>query len=285
MHEVLMWKWQIWIYLWAAGVAGGSYFMAYLINVFTGFKEEKLLRYATCMGIPFGLLGTVMLLLDLGKIRRFWHLLVRFYYRSPMSIGSWVLILWVLCGFFLMYLWGHEKGSEAVPPTLKSKKSSGLKKFAEGTNFILSLILIAYTGVLLSSTSLPVWKSYFLPALFVISACSTGFAGILIILVLKGERISHAMGQTSILLSLLEALVLVLFLLHVPSHVVVHGTLRFAFWGGVVVIALFLPIWFKLWNLGMPKENRVILLMAAWWILIGGIILRAVIVIGGQVVL
>ena len=281
MHNELLWKWQIWLYLWAAGVAGGGYFIAYLINIFTGFKEEKLVRYATYIGVPFVIFGTSMLLIDLGKVERFWHLMVRFYYHSPMSVGTWVLTFWILCGLFLICLWSYEQ--KLHPIFSFFKRFYNLKNILEGINFILSPILIAYTGVLLSCSSLPVWKSYFLPPLFVISACSTGLAGILVVLVLRNEDISHVMGQTSVLLSMFEAITLVLFLLTVPSYIIVKGALSFAFWGGVVVVALFIPLWLKLWNLGQVRENHTILMVAAWWILIGGIILRAIIVIGGQV--
>ncbi len=277
MHKELLWKWQIWLYLWAAGVAGGGFFIAYLINLFTGFKEKKLLQYATYVGVPFGFLGVLMLLFDLGKIERFWHLMVHFSFLSPMSIGSWILTAWILCGLFLLVAWRHERNPE------RARSRYRWTRLAEGLTFSLSLLLIAYTGVLLNSTSLPMWRSYFLPALFVVSACSTGFAGILIILVLKREAISHAMGQTSVLLSTLEAVALVLFLINVPSHIIIKGALSLAFWGGIVIFALFAPLWLKLWNLGQPKENPAMLFIAAWWILIGGIILRAVIVIGGQV--
>jgi formate-dependent nitrite reductase membrane component NrfD len=283
MNNELLWKWQIWLYLWAAGVAGGGYFIAYLINIFTGFKEERLVKYSTYIGVPFVAFGTFMLLIDLGKVERFWHLMVRFYYHSPMSIGTWVLTLWILCGIFLICLWNYKYFIGIIPFIKIFKRFEHLKTLAEGVNFILSPILIAYTGVLLSCTSLPVWKSYFLPPLFVISACSTGLAGILFALILKKEEISHVMGQTSVLLSMFEAITLVLFLLSVPSYIIVKGALSFAFWGGVVVVALFIPLWLKLWNLGQVKENATLLMVAAWWILIGGIILRAIIVIGGQV--
>ena len=281
MHEELLWKWQIWLYLWAAGVAGGGYFIAYLINIFSGFKEENLVKYSTYIGVPFVIFGTAMLLLDLGKMERFWHLMVRFYYHSPMSIGTWILTLWIICGIFLILLWWYEQGK--YPYLSFFRKFYNLKNFIEGVNFILSPILIAYTGVLLSCTSVPMWKSYFLPPLFVISACSTGLAGILLILIIKNEEISHVMGQTSVLLSMFEAITLVLYLLSVPSYVIVKGALSFAFWGGVVIVALFIPLWLKLWNLGQVKENTTILMVAVWWILIGGIILRAIVVIGGQV--
>lgn len=285
MHEELLWKWQIWLYLWAAGVAGGGYFIAYLINIFTGFKENRLVKYATYIGVPFVAFGTIMLLIDLGKVERFWHLMVRFYFHSPMSVGTWVLTFWVLCGIFLICLWSYEYFGKKLPFYSIIVKFFHLKNIIEGINFILSPILIAYTGVLLSCTSLPVWKSYFLPPLFVVSACSTGLAGILVMLVIRNEDISHVMGQTSVLLSMFEAILLVLFLLSVPSYIIVKGALSFAFWGGVVVVALFIPLWLKLWNLGQVRENHTILMVAAWWILIGGIILRAIIVIGGQVAL
>ena len=280
MHNELLWKWQIWLYLWAAGVAGGGYFIAYLINIFTGFTEEKLVKYATFVGVPFVGFGTLMLLIDLGKMERFWHLMLRFYFHSPMSIGTWVISLWIICAILLILIWLSETN---LPLFSWFSRFNNFKNILEGITFILSPILIAYTGVLLSCTSIPLWKSFLLPPLFVISASSTGLAAVILVMIVRGEEIHHVMGQTSVLLSMFEAFTLVLFLLSVPSHIIVKGALSFAFWGGVVVVALFIPLWLKLWNLGQEIESNRLLMIAAWWILLGGIILRAIIVIGGQV--
>ncbi len=280
MNNELLWKWQIWLYLWAAGVAGGGYFIAYLINIFTGFTEEKLVKYATFVGVPFVGFGTLMLLIDLGKMERFWHLMLRFYFHSPMSIGTWVISLWIICAILLILIWLSETN---LPLFSWFSRFNNFKNILEGITFILSPILIAYTGVLLSCTSIPLWKSFLLPPLFVISASSTGLAAVILVMIVRGEEIHHVMGQTSVLLSMFEAFTLVLFLLSVPSHIIVKGALSFAFWGGVVVVALFIPLWLKLWNLGQEVESNKLLMIAAWWILLGGIILRAIIVIGGQV--
>lgn len=280
MHNELLWKWQIWLYLWAAGVAGGGYFIASLINVFTGFTQEKLLKYSISIGLPFVIFGTLMLLIDLGRMERFWHLMVRFYFHSPMSIGTWVITFWIICGFLLILIWLSEMN---LPLFKWCSRFSNFKNLIGGIEFVLSPILIAYTGVLLSCTNIPLWKSYLLPPLFVISASSTGLAAILLVMIVRGEEIHHVMGQTSVLLSMFEAITLVLFLLSVPSHIIVKGALSFAFWGGVVVVALFIPLWLKLWNLGQERESDKLLMIAAWWILLGGVILRAIIVIGGQV--
>ncbi len=277
---MIIWKWQIWLYLWAAGVAGGSYFIATLINFYNRHKYENMVHYSIYIGVPFVAFGSLMLIIDLGKQERFWHLMTKFYFHSPMSVGSWVLTLWSLIGVLLILIWWSDYN---IPFVKWFSRLKAIKNLLKDINFILSPILIAYTGVLLSCTSNPLWKSYFLPPLFVVSASSTGLAAILLVMILRKEKISHVIGQTSVLLGMVEAIALLLYLLSVPSHIIVKGPLSFAFWGGVVVIALFVPLWLELWNLDKEKGYKKLLLTSAWWILIGGIILRAIIVIGGQV--
>ncbi|MBU0702414.1 MAG: polysulfide reductase NrfD [Chloroflexi bacterium] len=56
--------------------------------------------------------------------------------------------------------------------------------------FILSILLIAYTGVLLNSTSQPLWASTtLLPVLFVSSVIATGIAAVNLVGVLGVRRV------------------------------------------------------------------------------------------------
>ena len=83
--EAMIWGWPLWVYLWAAGVAGGGFFAAFLVNLFTGRKHKLLLQIATWVGVPLVLLGVLLLVFDLGNQFWAWHLFVRF---LPVSPGS-----------------------------------------------------------------------------------------------------------------------------------------------------------------------------------------------------
>jgi len=276
--EATLWEWPIWVYLWAAGVAGGGYFAAFLVNLFTGRKHKSLLQIATWIGVPLVGIGTILLIVDLGNQLWFWHLLVSFYPLSPMSIGTWLLTLWAICGVGLLVLWLAE--SEVVG-FVALRRLVPLTKILSWINFVLSPLLIAYTGVLLSNTNVSLWATVLLPTLFGGSAISTGLAATLLVSALMGKEIPHELGRAGAVLAVLEALALVGFLVTVPAGILISGPLNLWFWVGVVLIGLLVPFGLELWTL-KAKGTRLLALASTLCVLLGGFILRAVMVIGGQ---
>jgi len=293
--EAMVWEWPIFIDLWAAGVAGGGYFAAFLVDRFTGRKHKLLIQIATWVGVPMALLGVLLLVLDLGNLPWFWHLTVKFsppflvfYPLSPMSIGTWVLAFWSACGVGLIALWFAEMFEPAEQPTdVFARVASLLRPLVPATEilgwitFVLSVLLIAYTGVLLSNTRIALWATVFLPALFVTSAVFTGTAGIRLVLTLLGKDVPEEFGKASLILAALQVLALVGFLVIVPAGVLVSGPLSLWFWVGVVLIGLLVPFGLELGTL-KAKGTTPLVLASTLCALIGGLILRAVVVIGGQ---
>lgn len=277
--EAILWEWPIWVYLWAAGVAGGGYFAAFLVNLFTGYKHRIMLQIATWIGVPLVGLGTLLLIVDLGNQLWFWHLVVGFYPISPMSVGTWLLALWAICGVGLLVLWLAE--SEVVG-FVALRRLVPLTKILSWIAFVLSPLLIAYTGVLLSTTNIPLWATLVLPILFVISAVSTGLAATLLVSALMGKEIPHEFGRAGAILAVLEVLALVVFLVAVPAGVLITGSLSIWFWVGVVLIGLLVPFGLELWSL-RAKARGVLVLASTLCVLLGGLILRAAVVIGGQI--
>ena len=115
--EALVWEWPTFVDIWAAGVAGGGYFAAFLVDRFTGRKHKLLMQVATCIGVPLALLGVLLLVLDLGNQLRAWRLFARFLSVSPMSLGSWILLVWSITGVALIALWFAEVFEPAEQPT------------------------------------------------------------------------------------------------------------------------------------------------------------------------
>lgn len=284
--ETKMWGWPIWVYLWAAGVAGGGYFAAFLVNLFTDRKHKSLLQIATWIGVPLVGIGVLLLIADLGNQLYFWHLLVRFYPRSPMSIGTWLLTFWAICGVGLLALWLAESkvgmGESEVAGFVLFRRLVPLTGILSWINFVLSPLLIAYTGVLLSNTSQSLWATVLLPVLFVVSAISTGMAATLLVSVLMGKEIPHEFGRAGAILAVLEVLALVSFLVTVPAEVLISGPLSLWFWVGVVLMGLLVPFGLELGTL-KAKGTRLMVLASTLCVLLGGFILRAVVVIGGQI--
>ena len=276
--EAMVWEWPTFIDLWAAGVAGGGFFAAFLIDRFTGRKHKRLVQVATWVGVPLVLLGVLFLVSDLGNQLRFWHLMVRFRPLSPMSIGTWLLSLWAICGVGLIALWLAESG---VAGFVVLRPLVPLTEALGWINFVLSPLLTAYTGVLLSNTSHPLWATVLLPVLFVVSAIFTGIAALRFILALTGRDVPGTFGKASLVLSILMALALIGFLLTVPSAVLISGHLALWFWVGVVLIGLAAPFVLDLLAL-RAKGTTSLTLASTLCVLAGGLVLRALVVIGGQ---
>jgi formate-dependent nitrite reductase membrane component NrfD len=276
--HAMVWEWPIWLYLFAAGVAGGGFFAAFLVNLFTGWKHEDLLKIATWIGVPLVGLGTLLLIADLGNQLTFWHLVVRFLPLSAMSIGTWILILWAIGAVALLVLWLAESD---VPVFRILRGLVPLKKVLAWIIFLLSAILITYTGVLLSTTNRELWSTVLLPVLFVISAISTGLAATFLVAVLLKKEIPARLGQAAAVLEVYELVALIAFLIAVPAGVLITGPLSLWFWIGVIVIGMLVP--FVLELVTWRTSPAILVVTMAICVLIGGIILRAVVVVGGQI--
>jgi polysulfide reductase chain C len=337
----MTWEWQVAIDLWLAGLAGGAYFTAFLADRFSGGKHEEWVRIATYLGVPAALIGSLVLAMDLGEQFRAWHLFIglspsswqvvstygaaslrtwppflNLYPISPMSLGSWILLFWSLIGVALIALWFAKAFESVEEANFFGTVASALRPFLPALNvlkwiaFALSVLLITYTGVLLSATNKGLWANAFpLPALFVASASLTGIAAILIIMstaigpslrtlfgtageATTGEAVA-TLGKAGAVVILIEIVALALYLLWIgllsgPAGaqaigVLLSGSLAVPFWGGVVVLGLLIPLALEANVLRTRKEPPAIVLTAsALCVLLGGFILRMVVVIGGQ---
>jgi len=283
-----VWEWPIFIDLWAAGVAGGAYFAAFVIDRLTGRKHKLAVQIATWAGIPLVLVGVLLLVLDLGNQLWAWHLFVAFHPGSPMSLGSWILTIWCIASVGLVALWFVEMFEPGEQPSdLFAQVASWLRPLVPATEiltwivFVLSVLMITYTGVLLSSTRMPLWSTALLPALFVSSAIFTGTSLIRLILAVLGDDVAAELGKAILILAVVQAVALVAFLLTVPAGLLLAGPVSAWFWIGVVLIGLMAPLALELWAL-RSRVTRLLGPVSSLCVLVGGLALRAVLVIGGQ---
>jgi formate-dependent nitrite reductase membrane component NrfD len=314
----MTWEWPIAIDLLAAGLAGGAYFSGFLTDRISGGKHALLPKIAMFLGVPLVLLGSLLLVLDLGEQLRAWHLFTRFRPGSAMSMGSWILILYALIGIVMIALWWADSFD---PEKIKLTGLSGLAKVIRPARpalgvlswiaLVLAVVLMTYTGVLLSATNQALWASTFLlPVLFVVSAVFTGSA--LLLLVLKsglgrlldilfggeGETIPdetiNAMAKATAVVGVWNVVVLAAFLAWLAFGstaaaadsvgILTFGGLAFLFWVGVVIVGLLIPL--ALLYASVRGKEPVVgaILTSACLVLIGGFVLRLVIVLGGQMV-
>ena len=295
---MITWGGPIWLYLWLAGMAGGAYFAAFLADRFMGGTQKALLRLATYVGLPFAVIGVLLLIVDLGVPIRFWHLLTQFDLVSAMSIGTWILFVWVAAAVIMGILWNADRfiSIEGARPA-----------FALITNvlswiaFIFAALLMTYTGVLLASSNQPLWAgTVLLPCLFVASAVSTGVAAVLITAIVRRDQtISRGtiarLAEADAVVIVIEMAILIGFAIWLGVSamggaaeglkILTIGALAPAFWVGVVLLALLIPLGLELRNWGKEIRGRatwLAVVVPSVCVLLGGLTLRAVIVVGGQ---
>ena len=86
-------------YFFLGGLAAGLYFIAALIELVGTARDRAMAQgRRTICAFPLALVCGMLLIVDLGRPERFWHMLIQsetgrsmFKYWSPMSIGAWAL--------------------------------------------------------------------------------------------------------------------------------------------------------------------------------------------------
>jgi len=233
--------------------------------------------------------GGLLLTVDLMRPLRFWHMMIEsntyrpmLKYWSPMSIGSWALLIF---GFFtfVSFLGAlAEDGRIAWPALRKLRPPTVLGSVIATIGGIAGFYVAGYTGVLLAVTNRPIWSDTpLLGMLFIVSAASTSAA--LIMLLAHRYRFSmpaladlHRMDDWMLTLELIVLVALVVSLGPV-------ATAWMNAWGVALAIAVIVgnivPLVFS-WRARQGRELRVP--AVAVLVLLGGLLLRLVIVFSAE---
>ena len=93
------WHWLIVFYFFIGGIAGGIAFIGALAALAGDERMKPVVYWAAFIPFPLALICGVLLILDLTRPERFWHMLLQsetfwpmFKYWSPISYGSWLLL-------------------------------------------------------------------------------------------------------------------------------------------------------------------------------------------------
>jgi formate-dependent nitrite reductase membrane component NrfD len=168
-------------------MGAGAFFVAALVEL-TGERYKRKYCPTTMVGAgvsgPLIVIGTVLLILDLGAgLVEPWRIPLMFInFSSVMTWGIWILSLFIPIAFLygaleIMHVYpgilaGAQKRIRFIPETLPYRK---IKKVICSIGIILAVGTALYTGVLLSVVqAVPLWSTPILPALFLVSAISTG---------------------------------------------------------------------------------------------------------------
>ena len=293
--EHFNWGIPVAVDLFLAALGAGAFMLAVLADL-TGKKRYRLISAVGAFIAPWPVIGGVLLLvIDLGRPWLFWEMLLKrgegltleypflqFRLGSTMSIGTWVLTIFVWVSF------AYIAATVAAYPF---KWVGILRKLIGIIGLPIAIMVTVYTGVLLSASPNPLWNSMWLPVTFVFSAMATATASVIfVIAALKlfgvvGEHNADVpklerMNSTVIFVQLLAVIVFMLASLGVPQMKLVIGAgFGALWWVGIIFLGLVVP--FLYGRKGEVKSPQTSLVMAAL-VLLGGFFLRYVILIAGQ---
>jgi protein NrfD len=189
------WGWLIVAWFFFGGLAAGCYVLAALIDLFGRPEDRPLARVGYLAVLPCLVLSGIVLIVDLYRPERFWHMLLEnhtfepmFKYWSPMSIGTWVLL--VLSFFALLSFLGAlaESGRLAWPAARRLRPPGALGTIVAVIGALIALWLAGYTGVLLAVTNRPVWADTPLLGLLLLLS-ATSIAAAFLVLMARGYRL------------------------------------------------------------------------------------------------
>ncbi len=317
-YNELTWGLPVIGYLFLAGVGAGALTASASMLLRGGMNERffNIARYGAFLAAPLAILGTGLLVFELGSFQTgHWFKFLNLFKvinLSPMSIGSWLLVFFILTSI----LYGY---------TFLSKDAGAGDGFDRMRRLLawlcipLGISVAVYTGILLGAMpARPFWNSPILAMLFLLSALSTGMAALILVDVLWNIRngggevmqselteANYIMTATDTVFISLELLVIFLFIMY--AHLTVSdpieaikviewgGELAPTFWFWVVFVGLLVPVAIELYDI-MPRllatksEEAIparllpaMHIVVASVVLLGGFMLRYVIVMAGQI--
>jgi formate-dependent nitrite reductase membrane component NrfD len=314
MTEGLLWGMPVVLYLFLAGVGAGACTVSASVYLRGGGVPEgrhfEIARYGAFLAPIPVMVGCGLLIFELGSFEvGSWFKWLNLYMvinLSPMSIGTWLLTLFI--GTSLVYAWTFIP---QVPMFFGERLT--WRRWLAWANVPLGIAVAIYTGVLLGAMpSRPFWNSPVLALLFLMSALSTGVAAILLARALlqsskadpeqeaRFHQSGYLLAASDTLLIGIELAVIFLFIMfayltvgdvrHAIAVILPGGALAGYFWIGVVVVGLAVPALLELFYV-MPKllyqksyaAPRGVEILAPLAVLAGGFLLRYVVVIAGQV--
>lgn len=284
------WGWLIVFYFFLGGIAGGAGFLAAMLDLFGHQRDRPMARIGYLIALVAIALAGPLLIVDLNRPERFWHmflqretLLPMFKWYSPISIGAWgvgVFFLVLALTFVgILAEWGR------LPEAFRALRDGLLGRVLAALTGLGGLFVAGYTGVLLSATNRPLWAdTTLIGLLFLLSGVSAGAALMLLAGGRRADRESlEWLGQMDFYSSLMELAVLAVLALSLGS---VLGAVWGNGWGvllvvGTVLLGLILPVLLH-WRPSLLGKMSVP--SAALLVLLGGFVLRMVVVLSSEAV-
>jgi formate-dependent nitrite reductase membrane component NrfD len=313
--KTIEWGFLIVNYLFLGGLSAGLFFVSALATFLYKIDEPspytRIARLGAFLAPWPVMIGCLLLIFDLGRWYHFYKLFLHLRLVSPMSIGSWLLVLFNLVALVNCYAWLTEQQRTSLfaklPPTLRffSRFNYDIDHWRRWLAFAglpISVSVGIYTGVLLGAVqSRPFWNTNLVAQLFLFSALSTGSAALILALSRSEEsaRELKLLYGLDICFMVLEFFIVLPYLIHGELSVqavqdslqlILGGPFTILFWVFFLAFGLLIPLVIELREL-VPvmvsnrefHYHRPLAAGTAVLILGGGFLLRYIFVYAGQI--
>jgi formate-dependent nitrite reductase membrane component NrfD len=283
------WHWLVVFYFFFGGISAGSFVFAAILDLFGRASDRPMARLGYLVSFPALLLCPPLLILDLSRPERFWHMMLQNHTLapmikvwSPMSIGSWALMVF---GLFVTLAFLGALAEVRPSGFFRHFAFLGRGAIAKAiavVGAVPGFFVAGYTGVLLSVSNQPIWADTpMLGALFLLSGA--GSAAALLVWLGRGRTNPASvswLARVDVWVSILEIVAIIaLFVTLGPvARVLVSG------WGallGFVLVLLCLVV-----PLILHYRPRLLgastLTVACAAVVTSGLLLRIVVILSAQ---
>jgi len=273
------------IYFYLTGLSAGSFILSTLAYGFGMEQYRPLGRVGVILATLLLIIAPLFLLIHIGIPYRAWHLFVYLNFESPITWGSFLLILYpincIIYGYFMF------------------KENMKLTRIFGLIGIPLAISVHGYTGFILAfGKARALWNTAIMPILFLVSAVVSGIALMILVCVIKDRFFSK---QKKINMQLLENLgkllawmivfdlflvgsdLLVLLISHSDAqdvaHLILAGGFSPLFLGVENLLGKIAPFILLI----VPKfRNLTTLIIASLLVVIGIFFMRYIVVVGGE---
>ncbi len=276
----LAFNWMTVVYFFLGGLSAGCYIFSVAANYW--IKEFKPLARIGAIAAPISLaIGMLFLLIELGQPFRMWRLYLTFNPQSPVSWGSWFLIIFLALS--VVYAWFLIKGEEE-----KGKRVAYI-----GLPF--ALVVGTYTAIILTlAPGKELWHTALLPFLFLNGGLISGISLILLMSIGRQERaLLSKLGKFVAYLVLLELgmiFIEIIVLLAGSTEAVTSAKLLLTgkywplFWVVEIFLGALIPVFILLFQNTKITTRAYVNGTAYVLLLVGIFIMRYILVMGGQII-
>jgi len=272
-------------YFYLTGLSAGSFILSTLAYGFGMEQYKSLGRVGVILATVLLIIAPLFLLLHIGVPHRAWHLFVYLNFQSPITWGSFLLILYpincIVYGYFMF------------------KEQKKLTRLFGLIGIPLAVSVHGYTGFILAfGKARALWNTALMPILFLVSAIVSGIALMILVCIVKDRFFSK---QKKIDYPLLENLgkmlawvivfdlflvgcdILVLLISHSDAQDVAHLLLSGNFFPLFLIVENLLGKIVPFTLLIVPRfRNLATMIIASLLVVIGIFVMRYVVVVGGE---